>query len=644
MMKLKYIVINLLWAGNHWLHTPTMKIFNHKIILPGIMFLLGLLMATSCKQTSEPIQDVWNFALEKKSTLRLSVYVTAHAVEKMFTTEVGKREVISLLRANGITKVYVEVYRSGLAVSPETLKTSVAFLKDNGFEVVGGIATVPGTNFGVHQNNAFSWFNWQNPKTQNDLRKVMEDAAPIFDSFIVDDFLCTSDSSQESRTAKGDRSWSAYRRSLLSELSESVFIRPAREKNPSIKMIIKYPQWYDRYHLFGYDVATQPALFDSVWIGTETRGQYTQRFGFVQPYQGFINYRWMSSLSGSKMGGAWFDHGDCDELDFIDQAYQTVLAGAKELVIFEFGSFLSGHPGHHLLRQDFEKLVDLAQVVASNPVQGVVGYKPPNSDAGSDLYLMDYIGMFGVSLVPDSKYPENAKVIFLPTQAAADKDIAEKIMKSLDQGAKIIITTGFLTNVSSGEKLAARAQIKWPLANKSVTTQTVISEGREYGLKIPISMDYEIIPDGANVLLQAVTKSSDPFLVQNQKGNISVINTHTFSQKDFEAVGEVLLSPRPLGMLEFPRPCVNTIRAAFQSDGKPGVDAPARVSIQQLSNGDLVIHNYNQELVVVTIQKQQAGELMDGLTGESIRLVDNAIKLEMAPRSRKWIRATSRQK
>ncbi len=607
------------------------------------MFLFGLLMATfGCKQTSEPIQDVWNFAVEKKSTLRLSVYITAHAVEKMFTTEVGKREVISLLRANGITKVYVEVYRSGLVVSPEILKTSVAFLKDNGFEVVGGIATVPGNNFGVHQNNTFSWFNWQNSKTQNDLRKVMEDAAPIFDSFIVDDFLCTSDSSQESRTAKGDRSWSDYRRSLLSELSESVFIKPAREKNPSIKMIIKYPQWYDRYHLFGYDVATQPALFDSVWIGTETRGQYTQRFGFVQPYQGFINYRWMSSLSGNKMGGAWFDHGDCDELDFIDQAYQTVLAGAKELVIFEFGSFLSGHPGHHLLRQDFEKLVELAQVVASNPVQGVVGYKPPNSDAGSDLYLMDYIGMFGVSLVPDSKYPENANVIFLPTQAAADKNITEKILKSLNRGAKIIMTTGFLANVNSGEKLAVLAQIKWPLAAASVTAQKVISEGEEFALKIPISMDYQLIPDGATILLQAATRASDPFLVQNQKGNISVINTHTFSQKDFEDVGEVLLSPRPLGMLEFPRQWVNTIRGVFRSDGEPGVDAPARVSVQHLSNGDFMIHNYNQEAIEVTIQRQQADKLIDGLTEKPIKLVDNTIKLDMTPRSRLWIRVNNK--
>jgi hypothetical protein len=155
---------------------------------------------------------------------------------------------------------------------------------------------------------------------------------------------------------------------MLTEIALSVFINPAKAKNPDITMIIKYPQWYDRFHQFGYDVATEPALFDKVYVGTETRGQYTQRYGFVQPYEGFINFRWISTLAGDKIGAAWFDHGDCNEFDFIEQAYQSVLAGAKELVIFNFDSFITGHPGHHLLRQDFEKLADLAAAVAKNPI------------------------------------------------------------------------------------------------------------------------------------------------------------------------------------------------------------------------------------------------------------------------------------
>jgi len=605
--------------------------------IQGIAFtLFAFFLVLGCHQPTKPSDDIQSFAEAKKSDLRLSVYIIAQTVEQMFTTETGRREALSVLHCNGITKVYLEVYRSGLVISPELLKSSVTFLKDNGFEVVGGIATVPGKDFGIPQDGPLTWFNWQNPKTQNDLRKVMEDSAPFFDSFIIDDFLCTADTSIESKAAKGDRSWSGYRRSMLTDLAQSVFIKPAKTKNPSIKIIIKYPQWYDRFHLFGYDVATEPKLFDGVWVGTETRGQYTQRYGFVQPYEGFINYRWISTLAGDKIGGAWFDHGDCTDLDFIEQAYQSVLAGAKELVFFNFDSFVTGHPGHHLLRQDFEKLVNLAKAVATNPVQGVVGYKPPNSDAGGDLYLMDYIGTFGVSLVPDSKYPENSKVIFLPTQAAADPEILSKILKSLDQGAKAIMTTGFLANAKDGEKLAQLAGIKWPLHPVQTSTGTIISEGNPVKLKFPLNMDFQIIPDGASTLLQA--SSQHPFLIQNKNKNIYVLNTHTFSQKDFDAVGEVLLCPRQIGLLELPKTWMNTIRSAFHTENEPVLDAPSRVTLQQLSDHSLVIHNYNQENTVVVIQLSLAEAFVDGFSGKPILIEGKEIKLVMTPRSRIWIR------
>ncbi|MCG6189312.1 hypothetical protein [Maribellus maritimus] len=605
-------------------------------VLTVFIFLLGFLLVRCSAPENVKNDDVWNYAISRKDDLSLSVYVTAHTVQKMFATEEGRRETVSLLRCNGISRVYVEVYRSGLVVSPELLEESVAFLQNNGSEVVGGIATVPGGDFGVKQEGVLGWFNWQNEKTQNDLRNVMKDAAPLFDTFIIDDFLCTADTSRESKTAKGDRSWSEYRRALLTELSESVFIQPAKAANPDINMIIKFPQWYDRFHLFGYDLAKEPALFDGVWVGTETRGQYTQRFGFVQPYEGFINYRWISTLAGDKMGGAWFDHGDCTDLDFIEQAWQSVLAGAKELVIFNFGSFISGHPGHHLLRQDFEKLADLAAAVAKNPIQGTVAYKPPNSDAGGDLYLMDYMGMFGISLIPESEYPEDAEVIFLPTQAAADNAVIEKAIQSLNKGAKIVVTTGFLAHAKNGEKLAKLAQIKWPLSPAKTITQSVINNGKAEQIEFPMSMDYKIVPEGAKTLLTTGDLSNNAFMVQNESKNIAVINTHTFSQEDFDAVGEVLLCPRQLGLLEVPRQWANTIRKSCQQNNLPEINAPTRVTFQNLSDGSFVIHNYNRAKTLVEINLMEKSRLVDGFTGEILQPEGQVLKLEMAPRSRVW--------
>ena len=602
-----------------------------------LLILFALLLNSGCTPPPQPSSDdIWSLASARKSDLGIGVYIIAQTVNQMFSTEEGRREAISVLKCNGITKVYLEVHRCGELVSPELLKSTVKFLKSNGIEVVGGIATLPGGDIGVPPKGPLTWLNWQNPKSQNDMRKIMEDAAPIFDTFIIDDFFCTSDTSDESKLAKGNRSWSEYRRGLLTEIAQTIMIKPAKAINPSLKIILKYPQWYDRFHLFGYDVATEPALFDGIWVGTETRGQYTQRYGFVQPYEGFINHRWIATLSGDKIGGAWFDYGDCNDIDFIEQAYQSVLSGAKEFVIFNFDSFVSGHPGNHLLRQDLGKLADLAKEVAKNPVIGATGYKPANSDAGGDLYLMDYIGMFGVSLIPDSKYPENSDVIFLPTQAATDKDILPKIMKSLEKGAKIIMTTGFIVNANGGDKLAALAGIKYLTTPSCNITETVISEGNTIKLKFPLSMDFQIVPEGAKVLLEA--SAGQPFLVENK--NIYVMNPHTFSQNDFDAVGEVLLCPRQIGLLELPKQWMNTIRSAFCSVDEPILDAPSRVTMQQLADHSFVLHNYNQEPTIVNLVLPNEGPFVDAFTGKAIVSTGKNIQLEMGPRSRVWVKTT----
>ncbi|HUT46674.1 MAG TPA: hypothetical protein VMX36_10350, partial [Sedimentisphaerales bacterium] len=374
-------------------------------------------------------------ARARVNDLRLASYVTSRQVEQLATDPAVRTKALQTVRRMGITKLYLEVYRGGHVVSPEHLIFTRDWLQGYEIEIVGGIATVPGGDFGVRQKGPLGWFNWQNEKTQRDLKKVIRMAAGVFDTFIVDDFLCTGDVSDESKAAKGDRSWSQYRRELLTELAQSVFIGPAKEVNPDITMIVKYPQWYDRFHLFGYDTKTLPELFDMVWVGTETRGRNTQRFGFVQPYEGFVNYRWLAGIAGDKIGGAWFDHGDCSEHDFLDQAYTSVLAGAAELVFFNFSNVMAGHPDHEKVVAQFDRLADLAAFVREHPVTGVPAYKPPNSDPAGDMYIMDFLGMLGIPLVPVHKFPADAPVIFLPAQAAADPDLLEHINKARSRGA-----------------------------------------------------------------------------------------------------------------------------------------------------------------------------------------------------------------
>ena len=84
---------------------------------------------------------------------------------------------------------------------------------------------------------------------------------------------------------------------------------------------------------------------------------------------------------------------------------------------------MQGHPDHAKIVAEFDRLADLAALVRTHPVAGVPAYKPPNSDPGGDMYLMDFLGMLGIPLVPVYYLRFLGRfVVFLPAQAAADPE------------------------------------------------------------------------------------------------------------------------------------------------------------------------------------------------------------------------------
>ena len=606
-------------------------------------------------------------AQARMGELRFSSYATSRHVEQIATDEAVRARAWETIRRMGITKLYVEVYRGGHVVLPKHLIFVRDWLREKGIDVVGGIATVPGGDFGVRQKGRLGWFNWQNEKTQRDIEKVIRTAAGIFDTFIVDDFLCTGDLSEESKAAKGNRSWGEYRRALLTELAKSIFVEPARQVNPNITMIVKYPQWYDRFHLFGYDTKTYPQIFDKVWVGTETRGRNTQRFGFVQPYEGFVNYRWLAGITGDKVGGAWFDHGDCLEYDFLDQAYMSVLAGAPELVFFNFNNIMQDHPDHEKVITEFDQLVELASFIREHPVIGIPAYKPPNSDPGGDMYIMDFLGMLGIPLVPVHKFPESAPVIFLPAQAASDPSLLNHINKALAGGAYLIITTSLLIASPDADELTRivgispkikSEPIRARLLSSSAMTQKFENTNAMIDLESPIEaglMPTEIVctAGGKKLILLSVNETPG--------GRIALLNTHTYNQADFEAVGEVLLCPRPLGLLDMEGSALTAFREVFGNrvitdNNKtimpkpmfPVLDGPGCVTIHPFDDGNCVVQNFNDVevpvAVTVHIQENKSNRFIDGFAEKPIpaRITNSkstvSLDLLIPARGRVWVR------
>jgi len=615
----------------------------NKAILAGIIASMTFVLpAFSASSTQE------QKARRRISDLRLASYATSRQVEQLATDPTVRTHAWETIRRMGLTKLYVEVYRGGHEVSAEKLAFVRDWLREKNLEVVGGIATVPGGDFGVRQIGPLGWFNWQNRKTQRDLERVVRTAAKLFDTFIIDDFLCTGDVSDESNAARGERSWGQYRRELLTELAGTIFIGPAKEVNPDITMIVKYPQWYDRFHLFGYDTRTLPQIFDKVWVGTETRGRNTQRFGFVQPYEGFVNYRWLAGIAGEKIGGAWFDHGDCREHDFIDQGYTSVLAGAAELVFFNFDNVMTGHPDHEKIIAEFDRLADLAAFVRGHPVIGVPAYKPPNSDPAGDMYIMDFLGMLGIPIIPVHEFPDEAPVIFLPAQAAADSRLAEHVDKALARGARLIVTTNLLIVSPDGDKLARMAGVD-PKIQSNPTRARLMQNSGDTSITLDLESPIEAQAGPGNIVCISGGKQLALLNVgEKPQGRIALLNTHTYSQADFDAVGEVLLCPRPLGLLEINGPALATLREAF---GSSAFDGPGCVTFHPFGpshSRSCVIQNFNDNIVNVSVTmpigKGKSGQFAEAFSGTAIvagpgKSRDNVtLHLSVPARGRVWVR------
>lgn len=614
---------------------------------------LLLLVAATCL-AGRATQTRWENTRSRISDLRFGSYATSQQVEQLATDEPFRARVWKAIQTIGITRLYVEVYRGGHLVSPDQLVFVRDWLRQNGLDVVGGIATVPGGEIGVRQKGPLDWFNWQNDKTQRDLEKIMRTAAPLFDTYIVDDFLCTGDVSEESKRAKGDRSWGEYRRALMTQVAQSVFVGPAKQAHPGITMIVKYPQWYDRFHLFGYDAETLPHVFDRVWVGTETRGRHTRRFGFVQPYEGFVNYRWLAGIAGDRIGGAWFDHGDCAEHDFLDQAYMSILAGAPELVFFNLGDIVAGHPDHTKVVAEFDRLADLAAFVRTHPVVGVPAYKPPNSEPYGDMYLMDFLGMLGIPLIPVHRFPETAPVVLLPAQAAADPNLLHHIKTAMAKGTRVIVTTSLLVAMPQGGELASLIGID-PNIQSSPTRGSCAIGAAEVG--IDLESPIETVARSNDVVCTASGKTLLLFrTVSVANGTISLLNTHTYSQADFDAVGEVLLCPRSLGLLSLEGPALSALRGTFHSPAGAIHEGPSGITFHPFAgskNPGFVVQNFNTRDVRVSVRVAVGPggpvDFTDRFTGKllSFRATDSGtaveVDLTIPARGRAWVQETSHE-
>jgi len=507
-----------------------------------------------------------------------------------------------------IDKIYLETHRDLVVVDQETLDRAKKFFASKGVRTSGGITAT------VNERNQFETFCYSNPEHRKKLREVVEFTARNFDELILDDFFFTNCKDDVEIKAKGSRSWTEYRLALMDEAARELIIKPARAVNPKIKIIIKYPNWYDHFQNLGFNLETQPKIFDKIYTGTETRDPVNSN-QHLQQYHGYSIVRFFENLKPGGNAGGWVDMGGMNIPGrFEEQLWLTLFAKAPEITIFNIGTMYtpSKNERGELVADSrmgraagpvFEK-VDSFLDKLGKPI-GVDTYKPFHS-YGED-HLPSYLGMLGIPMNIVPEFPSASRVVLLTEQARFDPQIVAKIKKHLSEGKNVVITSGLLKALQ-GKGIEDIVELEY--TGRTVAVREFMA-GR--GMAPP-----RVEPDILLPEIRYFTNDSwevvSAFTSPTKTSGTPVL----LSAKYSKGVFYVLTIPHALGDLySYPPEVLRPIRQVLAGHMFVRLDAPSRVSIFVYDNDTFIVESFRDEPVQARIlADKRITRLRDLVSGE----------------------------
>lgn len=368
-----------------------------------------------------------------------------------------------------VDKVYIEAQRNRDLASDALLERVKKFFLDRGVRVAGGMALSAGGS------GQFRSFCYTDPADRQFVQQAAELAARHFDEIIQDDFFFVTTKNDSDIAAKGTNTWTQFRLGLMDDAAENLIIKPARAVNPKVKLVIKFPNWYEHFQGLGYDLDREPKLFDGIYTGTETRDP-AMTDQHLQPYESYLIIRYFENIAPARNGGGWVDTYSIRYIDrYAEQLWDTMFAKARQMMLFEWSAMSRPIPmGDRAVWQDLHTSFDYNQLLQAytnnapagspeptiarvagyaleqvdpfmgqlgNPI-GIASYKPYQS-TGED-FLHNYLGMIGIPIDLYPQFPTNADLILLTESAKFDPEIVAKIKGQLTAGKSVVITSGLL--------------------------------------------------------------------------------------------------------------------------------------------------------------------------------------------------------
>ena len=399
----------------------------------------------------------------------VAIYIPVGVVKSFENPEILTNDWNRINRQLKVDKVYIEAQRNRTLATDEELETVKKFFVDRGVNVAGGMALSDG-GFGQ-----FRSFCYADPKDREFIKQAAELAARHFDEVIQDDFFFVTTKNDSDIAAKGTNTWTQFRLGLMDEAAENLIIKPARAVNPKVKLIIKFPNWYEHFQGLGYDLDREPKLFDGIYTGTETRDPASTD-QHLQQYESYLIIRYFENIKPGGNGGGWVDTYSIRYIDrYTEQLWDTLFAKARQMMLFEWSGMLRPITvGERADWADLHTSFDYNQLLQAytnnapaglpeptiarvagyaleqvdpflgqlgNPI-GIASYKPYQS-TGED-FLHNYFGMIGIPIDLYPQFPTNANLVLLTESAKFDPDIVAKIKGQLTAGKSVVITSGLL--------------------------------------------------------------------------------------------------------------------------------------------------------------------------------------------------------
>ncbi len=562
-------------------------------------------------------------AQNKYNNFEVSVYTRAYEVQKMEDPEWLESTWKTISSQLDVDKIYLETHRDKHIVDKETMQQAIAFFEEHGIEVQGGIT------YTIDESNDFETYCYTKPGHRKKVQEIMEYTSSFFDEVILDDFFFTSCKCEKCVEAKGDKSWSEYRLELMTEASKNLIIGPAKKVNPDVKVIIKYPNWYEHFHELGFNLETEPALYDGFYTGTETRDAvYSNQH--LQPYLSYLVFRYYSNLKPGGNGGGWVDTGGMRYYDrYAEQLWLTIFSKAPEMTLFdyrqmlyplrdewqpewknqstsfEYESFLPVKEGETMAKTASQALEIVDRVAGElGKPYGIKTYKPFHS-SGED-FLQNYLGMIGLPMDIVPEFPEEDEMILLTEQAKKDPKIVEKIEQRLLNGKDVMITSGLLGALQD-RGIRKIVNLEYTDRKSMVSDFLLGREFVEGNTPMLIPQVQYFTNDSWEMISGMDSGLGWPLLHRGSYGNATLY---------------LLVIPENFADLyNLPVAILNKIRETICREALGiSLNGPANVSMFLYDNHTLVLHSFNDnEVDVEMVLKEKPNKLIDVDSGKSLK-------------------------